>query len=178
MTPRRKTKAAKNCSPKWRKSRSKEVLEQVNQEKIMKAKMVTAIFIAVAMLIAAFIFAGLYFDQLQKNRLEYIEQYEKNISRAADEIDKYLEKKTDYDLHYNMVISDLGAARSIIFLVDDYTDNQKLINEIHYCFVKYPVQMSAKLEECAQAFHDIADHLDKGYEEVQEIIESVDKLGN
>ena len=150
----------------------------MNQEKIMKAKMVTAIIIAVASMIAAFIFAGLYFDQIKKNRLEYIAQYEENISLAAEELDKYIEKQTDYDLHYNMVLSDLGAARSIIFLVDDYTDKQKIINEIHYCFVKYPVQMKEKLEESAQAFHDIADHLDKGYEEAQAIIDSVDGLGN
>ena len=28
------------------------------------------------------------------------------------------------------------------------------------------------------AFHDVADHLDKGYDELRAIIESVDKLGN
>ena len=159
-------------------TKKKEAEAQVNQEKIMKAKMITAIVIAIASLIAAFIFAGLYFDQRQKNRLAYIDQYEKNILQAAEEIDKYNEKQTDYELHYNMVLSDLGAARSIIFLVDDYTDKQKIINEIHYCFVKYPEQMKGKLEESAQAFHDIADHLDKGYEEVQKITDSIDKLGN
>lgn len=150
----------------------------MNQEKIMKAKMITAILIAIVSLTAVFIFAGLYFDQCQKNRLAYIEQYEKNIAQAAEEIDMYLEKQTDYDLHYSMVISDLGAARATIFLVDDYTEKQKLINEIHYCFVKYPEQMRDKLDESAQAFHDIADHLDKGYDEVQAIIDSMDKLGN
>ena len=150
----------------------------MNQEKIMKAKMVIAIFISIASIFAIFVFAGLYFDQLQKNRLAYIEHFEKSISNAAEEIDKYNEKKTDYDLHYDMVISDLGAARAMIFLVDDYTEKQKIINEIHFCFVKYPDQMKDKLTEASQAFHDIADHLDKGYEEVQAIIDSVDKLGN
>ncbi|MGN1421926.1 MAG: hypothetical protein ACI4XA_00980 [Oscillospiraceae bacterium] len=149
----------------------------MNQEKIMKARMVTAIIIAIAAAVAAFIFAGLYFDQREENRLVHIEQYEKSISQAADEIDTYLEKQTDAELHYNMVISQLGAARAMIFLVDDYTENQKLVNEIHYCFVKYPVQMSERLAESAQAFHDIADHLDKGYDELREIIGSVDRLG-
>ena len=83
----------------------------MNQEKIMKAKMVTAIFIALAAVVAVFVFAGLYFDQRRINRLEYIDQYENNILLAAQEIDKYNEKQTDYDLHYNMVLSDLGAAR-------------------------------------------------------------------
>ena len=49
----------------------------MNQEKIMKAKMVTAIIIAVASMIAAFIFAGLYFDQIKKNRL-YTRNYKWN----------------------------------------------------------------------------------------------------
>ena len=150
----------------------------MNQEKIMKAKMITAIIIAAASLIAAFIFAGLYSDQKKQNRLDHIDQYEKNLAQAADEIDNYLEKQTDYDLHYNMVLSDLGAARSMIFLISDYTKEQKTINEIHYCFVKYPEQMKDRLKESSEAFRDIAGHLDKGYDEVREIINSIDKLGN
>ena len=139
----------------------------MNQEKIMKAKMVTAIFIALAAVVAVFVFAGLYFDQRRINRLEYIDQYENNILLAAQEIDKYNEKQTDYDLHYNMVLSDLGAARSIIFLIDDYTEKQKIINELHYCFVKYPNQMREKLDDSSKALHDIADHLDKCYDEAK-----------
>ena len=150
----------------------------MNQEKIMKAKMVTAIFIALAAVVAVFVFAGLYFDQRRINRLEYIDQYENNILLAAQEIDKYNEKQTDYDLHYNMVLSDLGAARSIIFLIDDYTEKQKIINELHYCFVKYPNQMREKLDDSSKALHDIADHLDKGYDEAKEIVDSINKLGN
>ena len=150
----------------------------MNQEKIMKAKMVTAIFIALAAVIAVFVFAGLYFDQRSMNRLEYIDQYENNILLAAEEIDKYNEKQTDYDLHYNMVLSDLGAARAIIFLIDDYTEKQKIINELHYCFVKYPNQMREKLDDSSKALHDIADHLDKGYDEAKEIVDSINKLGD
>ena len=150
----------------------------MNQEKIMKAKMVTAIFIALAAVVAVFVFAGLYFDQRRMNRLEYIDQYENNILLAAQEIDKYNEKQTDYDLHYNIVLSDLGAARSIIFLIDDYTEKQKIINELHYCFVKYPNQMREKLDDSSKALHDIADHLDKGYDEAKEIVDSINKLGD
>ena len=148
----------------------------MNQEKIMKAKMITAIVFAVTALIAVLVFAGLYFDQRQKNRLDYIYRYENSILNAAEEMDKYNEKLTDYDMHYNMILSELGAARTIVFLVDGYTDEQKIINEIHYCFVKYPDQMKNKLNESAQAFHDIADHLDKGSDAAQEIITSVEQL--
>lgn len=150
----------------------------MNQEKIMKAKMVTAMIIAVLSVFAIFVFAGLYFDSTQQNRQEYIVQYEESLRRAAEEMDKFTEKKTDEELHYNIILSELGAARAMIFMVEDRSDKQKVINEIHYCFIKYPEQMKEKLPEVSQAFHDIADHLDKGYEEVQLITESVDKLGN
>lgn len=144
----------------------------------MKAKMITAIIVAVVSVFSIFVFAALYVDQSQKNRLEYIGQFEKNILNAAEEIDKYYEKNTDYDLHYNMIISDVGAARAMIFMVDEYTDKQKIINEIHYCLIKYPEQMKEKLPEASQAFHDIANHLDKGFEEVQKITDTIDRLGN
>lgn len=144
----------------------------------MKAKMITAIIVAVVSVFSIFVFAALYVDQSQKNRLEYIGQFEKNILNAAEEIDKYYEKNTDYDLHYNMIISDVGAARAMIFMVEEYTDKQKIINEIHYCLIKYPEQMKEKLPEASQAFHDIANHLDKGFEEVQKITDTIDRLGN
>lgn len=143
----------------------------------MKAKMIAAICIAAFALIAAFVFAGLYRDERRKTRLAYIEQYEYNITQAADELDVYLEKETDLDIHYNMTLSYIGTARSMVFLVDDYTEKQKTINELHYCFVKYPDQMKGKLKESSKALHDIADHLDKGYEEAQDIVDSIDKLG-
>lgn len=149
----------------------------MNQEKIMKAKMITAILAAIAALIAVFVFAGLYYDKCRENRAEYIRQFKANITEAAEEIDKYTEKGTDLELHYNMVISDLGAARAMIFLVSDCTDEQKTINELHYCFVKYPVQMRDRLSETAKALHDTADDLDMGYEELRSIIDSVDRLG-
>ena len=57
-------------------------------------------------------------------------------------------------------------------------EEQKTINEIHYCFVKYPEQMKDRLKESSEAFRNIAGHLDKGYDEVSEIINSIDKLGN
>ena len=98
----------------------------------MKAKMITAI---VASLLAVFVFAGLYFNERQRIRTDYIAQFEENLLQAAKEIDTYSEKGTDYDLHYSMAVSDLGAARAMIFCVSDYTEKQKIINEIHYCFI-------------------------------------------
>ena len=90
----------------------------------------------------------------------------------------YLENGKDLPTRYNMIISDMGAARSLVFLIDDYTEEQKAINELHYCFVKYPEQMQGKLEDVEKALDHITENLDKGYREVNEIVDSVDKMGN
>jgi hypothetical protein len=37
--------------------------------------------------------------------------------------------------------------------------------------------MSEKLEEASKAMTDITDHLDKGYDEAKEIVDSIDKKG-
>ena len=122
----------------------------VNQEKIMKRKMISAIIWAIILLIALLVFIGL---------------------------DTYFSRKIDYDLHYNMVISDLGSARSFVFLIDDYSERQKAINELHYCFVKYPKQMKTRLEAVNQGLKDIVDNLDKGYDEIREVVDSIEKKG-
>jgi hypothetical protein len=150
----------------------------MNQEKILRAKMITAIVLALISLIVTFVFAGLYSEETKKTRRAYITQYEENLTNAAVEIDEYIKTGKDYDLHYNMIISDMGAARSLVFLISGYTEQQKTINELHYCFVKYPEQMSEKLEETSVALWDITDHLDKGYDEAEAIVDSIDKKGS
>lgn len=146
----------------------------------MKRKMITAIIWAIILLIALLVFIGLYIDKSKELKEKYRSQYLRNLSDAADEIDTYLDRKIDYELHYNMVLSDLGAARSFVFLIEDeeMTEKQKAINELHYCFVKYPEQMKNKLEDTSTALKDINDNLDKGYDEVRQIVDSVNKMGN
>ena len=58
----------------------------MNQEKIMKARMMTAIIIAIASAVAAFIFAGLYFDQREENRL---------LRRRVEELLDGMEKRVN-----------------------------------------------------------------------------------
>ena len=152
----------------------------MNQEKIMKRKMVTAIIWSIILLIALIVFIGLYIDKTKENKQRYKDQFLRNISDAADEIDVYLKSNIDYEMHYNMVLSDVGAARSFIFLVEDeeWTDRQKTVNELHYCLVKYPDQMKNKLKDVSDAFKDVYDNLDKGYDEMSAIVDSVDKMGS
>ena len=150
----------------------------MKQDKIIRARMWTAVFVSIAAIVALFVFAGLYADEKMKTHDAYVSQYEYNLRQAYEEIDKFLDKKTDYDIHYNMILSDLGAARTMVFLIDDYADYQKIINELHFCFVKYPQQMKDKLEEVSAALKDITQHLDKGYDEVKAVVDSIDKMGN
>ena len=146
----------------------------------MKRKMVTAIIWSIILLIALIVFIGLFVDKTKENQQRYKDQYLRSMSDAADEIDVYLKTKIDYEMHYNMVLSDLGAARSFIFLVEDgeWTDRQKTVNELHYCLVKYPDQMKNKLEDVSSALKDVYDNLDKGYDEMNAIVDSVDKMGS
>jgi len=150
----------------------------LNQEKIMKAKMITAMVICIAAIAGLFVFIGLYTDKSEEVRKTYIAKYMENLSAASEEIDTYLESGKDLPTRYNMILSDMGAARSLVFLIDDYTDEQKAINELHYCFVKYPEQMQGKFEDVKKALDHITENLDKGYREVNEIVDSVDKMGN
>lgn len=150
----------------------------------MKRKMITAIIWSFIMLIALLVFIGLYIDKSKEITDRFRSQYKQSIADAADEIDTYLDTKVDYDMHYKMLISNIGAARSFIFLLEEdddkknnMTENQKAINELHYCLVKYPEQMKTKIEDVSKALHDVYDNLDKGYDEMRAIVDSVNKMG-
>ncbi|MGN0538155.1 MAG: hypothetical protein ACI4M3_09290 [Acutalibacteraceae bacterium] len=150
----------------------------MNQEKIMKVKMITAIVLSILAIVAMCVFIALYFDKTDKTRHTFKEKYMENLTYACEEIDTYLDSKIDLELHYNMILSDVGAARTLIFLIDDYSaEKQKTINTFHYCLVKYPDQMKEKLKESRTAMDDITANLDKGYDELEKIIDSIDKLG-
>ena len=69
----------------------------MNQEKIMKAKMITAIVICIAALAGLFVFIGLYMDKSEEVRKTYIAKYMENLSAASEEIDTYLENGKDYN---------------------------------------------------------------------------------
>ena len=136
------------------------------------------------MLIALLVFIGLYIDKSKEITDRFRSQYKQSIADAADEIDTYLDTKVDYDMHYKMLISNIGAARSFIFLLEEdddkknnMTENQKAVNELHYCHVKYPEQMKTKIEDVSKALHDVYDNLDKGYDEMRAIVDSVNKMG-
>lgn len=149
----------------------------MNQEKIMKRKMISAIIWSIILLIALLVFIGLYVDKSREIQATYKKQYMNSLADASEELDTYFDRKIDYDMHYNMLISNMGAARSFVFLLDDYTEQQKAINELHYCLVKYPKQMKTRLEDVNKGLKDITDNLDKGYDEIRAVVDSVNKMG-
>lgn len=143
----------------------------------MKRKMISAIIWSIILLIALLVFIGLYVDKSREIQATYKKQYMNSLADASEELDTYFDRKIDYDMHYNMLISNMGAARSFVFLLDDYTEQQKAINELHYCLVKYPKQMKTRLEDVNKGLKDITDNLDKGYDEIRAVVDSVNKMG-
>ena len=133
----------------------------MNQERIMKHRMVTAIIAWVVTFIIMLVFIGLYIDETHRVQETYRRQYLTEISHASKEIDSYI-----------------SAANSYAFLINGNSDKQIIINELTTCLVKYPEQMHEKLEDTKTALDDIAANHDKGYKAAKEIVDSVDKLGH
>ena len=150
----------------------------MNQEAIMKRKMISAIIFAVIMAIGLLVFVGLYIDERKVSQQKYREQYNTCLSHVADDIDSYLNAEGDKDMRYTRIVCDMSNADSFAFLIDDFTDKQKTVNELYTCLLKYPEQMSGKLEDVKSAVEDMQQELDKGYEKADEIIASVNKKGN
>lgn len=151
----------------------------MNQEKIMKMKMIVSIILSVFTTISMCIFIALYIDEGKKIQRTLRQKYTENLAYAGEEINTYLQTGKDLDIHYNMLLSDIGTARNLVFLLDNFSEEKKkTINTFHYCLVKYPEQMKGKLKESKTAIDFIAQNIDKGYDELQLIIESVDMLGN
>ena len=74
-------------------------------------------------------------------------------------------------------MADMNSVASFAFLLNDFEESQKSVNELYTCFLKYPEQMKEKLEESKTAVQDMLAGLDKGYEEADAIVESINKKG-
>ncbi len=150
----------------------------MNQEKIMKRRMVSAIILFIITLIALLIFIGLYVDERHRVQKTYRDQYMTEMRHVSGEIEGYLNTEGGYDTRYSMLIGYMSNAASYAFLLDDFSDKQKIINEVSTALILYPEQMSGKLTDLKQAVDDILDNLDKGYDEAAEIVASLDKKGH
>lgn len=151
----------------------------MNQDKIMKRKMMIAIIVCILSLIGLFVFAGLYSNEKKNTQRTYYNIYIKNMEEACDEVSTYLQNGKDLEMHYNVLLSDVGTARNMIFELENISEEkQKQVNTFYYCLVKYPAQMQTRLDEIYTALDDVSANLDKGYDELAQITDSLDLLGN
>ena len=149
----------------------------IGQEYIMQRKMVRAIVALAITAIALAVFIALYIDETRRVQETYRAQYHKCIETVIADIESYDNAEGDYDFRYRRIVADMNSVSSFAFLIKDFDEEKKTINELYTVFLKYPEQMSEKLDEAHQALSDIYANIDKGYEEADALIESIDLKG-
>ena len=151
----------------------------MGQEELMKRRMVRAIIMTVISLIALVVFIGLYIDETHRVQETYRAQYKQSLYHVSEDISDYLSGEADYDMRYTRIVCDMSNANSFAFLIKDFTRQRKTVNKLYTCLLKYPEQMNNEemLKKVDKAVKDMAKDLDKGYDEADAIIDSIDKLG-
>ena len=149
----------------------------MNQDKIMKRRMIAAIVLLIITFIALVIFIALYVDESRRVQETYRRQYATELRHVNEELNIYLDAEGDFDYHYTRITVYMANAGSYAFLIDNFTQRQIVINEISTCLIKYPEQMKTKLKELQQAVTDILAELDKGDDEAKELYESINLKG-
>ena len=152
--------------------------DRLGQDALMKRRMVNAYILLVIVFIALRVFIGLYLDEKRRVQETYRAQYKINLKHVSEDIEAYLDGEADKEMRYWRLTSDMSSVNSFAFLIEDFEDQQKTINEVYSCLIKYPEQMPERLEDLNTAIEDIYSDLDKGYEEADAVVASVDKLGH
>ena len=62
----------------------------MNQEKIMKRRMIRAIVLFIFTFIAMLVFIGLYIDETKRTQETYVAQYKDNLMHVSEDITSYL----------------------------------------------------------------------------------------
>lgn len=153
----------------------------MTQEHIMKKKMHLALWISGITFTALLIFIGLYIDETRKVQKTYREQFNACLAHTADSVESYLDAEGDWDLRYRRILSDISSADSFAFLLENLTEEQKIaVNELHTIVLKYPEQMkeTERLEALLQTVTDLQENLDKGFQEAEELVSTIDKKGH
>ena len=92
-------------------------------------------------------------------------------------IHSYQNADGDFELRYRMIVSDMSVANAFAFLLKDFTERQKSVNELYTVFIKYPDQTRERIDEVEVIFADLTANLDKGYEEMDVFVASIDLKG-
>ncbi len=176
-------KQAKKMKHASKREASKNMIEytyrDLGQELIMRRKMWRSIVFAIMMTIGMVVFIALFVSERTKVQETYRMQYTESIKNMVYDIESYENADGDLDLRYNMLLADAAVANSFVFLIDDYVDHQKSINELYTCLLKYPQQMKPKLSEVKEILTGIANSEDEdgNYQKMDELVESIDKMG-
>ncbi len=149
----------------------------IGQEYIMKRKMLSAIFWAIILAIALVVFIALYVEESHRIQETYRTNYIRAIETLQDDINSYVNAEGDKDFWYRMVVADMSTVNSFSFLIDDFTEEQKCINGLYTVLLKYPQQSTERMDEIQAILDDVLANLDKGYVEMAEFVESVNKKG-
>lgn len=147
----------------------------------MKKRMVRAFILFGITFLALLVFIGLYIDETRRVQETYRAQFNANLAHTADSVDAYLNGDGDWGLKYRRILSDMSSADSFAFLLKNLSEQQKItVNEMHTCLLKYPEQMQEKerLEALRQAVTDLQSNLDKGFEEAEALVSTIDRKGH
>ena len=149
------------------------------QEYLMHRKMWRAIVMSIVTGIALIVFIALYVNEAQRVQQTYREQYRKALEQTVADIEGYQNAEGDYEFRYRLILSDVATANSFAFLLKDFTEEQKITNAWYSACVRYPQQMQEpeRMEDTRQAVVDILDNLDKGYEELDTVIDGLNLKG-
>ena len=143
----------------------------------MKRRMISAIVLFLITFVALLVFIALYMDEVKRVQETYKKQYRTGLQDVITDIESYKNAEGDLELRYMRIVSDLSGANAFAFLIDDLDEEKKTMNEVSVCLIKYPEQMKGKLDELETAVNDILDDLDKGYDEAQALVDSINKQG-
>ncbi len=146
----------------------------------MKQRMVARTVLFSITFAALLVFIGLYVDETRRVQETYQQRYEENLEHVQEDILSYLDADGDHDMRYTRLLIDMNNAKEFAFLINHFDDKQIVINEMYTILLKYPEQMREEdnLNAMYVAVTDILAHLDKGYEEASELVESIDKKGH
>lgn len=152
----------------------------MTQEEVIKRRMRRAVILLAIVSVALLVFIGLYVDETRRVQQRYREQFNANLTQTMQAVDSYLNAEGDFDLRYRVIVSTMSSTDSFAFLLDTLPQSHKIaVNEMHTCLLKYPQQMTERerMEEFRAALEDIRQNLDKGFEEMQAIVDAIDKKG-
>ncbi|MCR5292061.1 MAG: hypothetical protein K6E28_04115 [Eubacterium sp.] len=149
----------------------------LGQDYIMKNKMVTAIVIALMLAVGLVVFIALYVEEKERVQATYRQMYQNSITAVLDDIDSYQNADGDFDLRYRMLVADMSNLNSYAFLINDFTEEQKSVNSLYTVIIKYPEQTADKMDEITTCLEEVMDGLDKGYDDMDAFVESIDLKG-